>query len=183
MNRENQTAPGENTGARPAGQESAMESLPYRADLAVAYARRWALGRNPAYYNFEAIGGDCTNFASQCLYAGAGVMNYTPVMGWYYHSPDDRTAAWTGVEYLYRFLVNNKTAGPYAHLVPREEARPGDLVQLGDRDGVFYHTPVITAVTPTILVAAHTFDVLDRPLDSYMYDTVRFLHIDGVRRW
>lgn len=29
-------------------------------------------GRSPAYYDFSRIGGDCTNFASQGLYAGAG---------------------------------------------------------------------------------------------------------------
>ena len=57
---------------------------PYDRDAAVAYARRWALSRNPLYYDFEDIGGDCTNFASQCLFAGAGVMNFTPVTGWYY---------------------------------------------------------------------------------------------------
>lgn len=160
-----------------------MREIPYDRNAAVAYARTWAFERNPAYYNFEKIGGDCTNFASQSIYAGAGIMNYTPVMGWYYRSSSDRSASWTGVNYLYNFLINNKSVGPYAHVVTREEAMPGDIVQLGTRDGHFYHSPVITAVTPTILVAAHTFDALDRPLSSYIYDVARFLHIDGVRVW
>ncbi len=94
----------------------------------------------------------------------------------------DRTASWSGVEYLYNFLVNNRSAGPYAHVVSRDEAAPGDIVQLG-RNGTFYHSPFITATTPTVLVAAHTFDTLDRPLSSYQYETARFLHIDGVRTW
>lgn len=34
-----------------------------------------------------------------------------------------------------------------------------------------------------ILVAAHTFDALDKPLYSYDFAAVRFLHIDGVRSW
>ena len=55
-----------------------MEELTYDRAKAVAYAERWALSRNPRYYDFEDIGGDCTNFASQCIYAGAGVMNWTP---------------------------------------------------------------------------------------------------------
>ena len=46
---------------------------PYDRDAAVAYARRWALSRNPLYYDFEDIGGDCTNFASQYIFAG-GIM-------------------------------------------------------------------------------------------------------------
>lgn len=160
-----------------------MREIPYNRDAAVSYARKWALDRNPAYYNFDAVGGDCTNFTSQSIYAGAGVMNYTPVMGWYYRSSYDRTPSWTGVEYLYNFLVNNRSVGPFAHVVTQSEALPGDIVQLGTWDGDFYHSPIITAVTPTILVAAHTFDALDRPLSSYSYDVVRFLHIDGVRVW
>ena len=159
-----------------------MQEIPYNRDAAVAYARKWALGRNPAYYNFENIGGDCTNFASQCIYAGAQTMNFTSVLGWFYRTSYDRTASWSGVKYLYKFLVNNNGIGPYASVVLQEEAQPGDLVQLGTESGVFYHTPVITAVTPGILVAAHTIDSLDRPLSSYDYEIVRFLHIEGVRK-
>lgn len=155
--------------------------FPYDRAAAVEYARSWALSRNPKYYDFEEIGGDCTNFASQSIFAGAGSMNYTPVMGWYYVSPSDRTASWTGVEYLYEFLIGNKGAGPYASVVPKSAARPGDIVQLGGSGG-FYHSPVIVAVSPVILVCAHTYDALDRPLDSYVYQTARFLHIEGTRR-
>ncbi|MEE1074148.1 MAG: amidase domain-containing protein [Acutalibacteraceae bacterium] len=160
-----------------------MKVIPFDRTAAAEYARRWALGRNPEYYNFENIGGDCTNFASQCIYAGAKIMNYTPVTGWYYNSVADRTASWSGVEYLYKFLINNRSVGPFARIVNRDEAKVGDIVQLGRSDGSFYHSPVITAVTPTILVAAHTFDALDRPLDSYIYDNIRFIHIVGVRVW
>ena len=160
-----------------------MEETRYNREAAVAYARKWALSRNPAYYDFENIGGDCTNFASQCIYAGAGQMNYTPVTGWFYRSVNDRSAAWTGVEYLYRFLTTNRSAGPYAHTVPQRLAMPGDIVQLGTAAGDFYHSPVIVAVSPVILVCAHTYDALDRPLSSYNYENIRFLHIDGVRKW
>ena len=158
-----------------------MRELPYDRVAAVTYARKWALGRNPAFYDFENVGGDCTNFASQCIYAGAGIMNFTPVMGWYYRSSSNRTASWSGVEFLYNFLVGNLGVGPYARVVTEQEVLPGDIVQLGYANGDFYHSPVITATTPQILVAAHTYDTLDRPLSSYVYDTARFLHIEGVR--
>ena len=158
-----------------------MQEIPYNREAAVGYTRRWALGRNPAYYDFENIGGDCTNFASQCIYAGTQTMNFTPVLGWYYRSSSDRTASWTGVEYLYDFLVNNRGVGPYERIVPQWEAKPGDIVQLGTENDGFYHSPVIIAVEPTITVAAHTYDALDRPLSSYTYEFVRFLHIEGVR--
>lgn len=159
----------------------AMREIPYDRAAAVAYARRWAFARNPAYYDFERSGGDCTSFASQCILAGAGVMNYTKVMGWYYRSSADRTASWSGVEYLYNFLTANAGAGPYAREVSLEDASPGDIVQLGRSDGHFYHSPVIVAVRPALLVAAHTTDALDRPLSSYAFDRARFLHILGVR--
>ncbi|MCH5338634.1 MAG: amidase domain-containing protein [Acetatifactor sp.] len=158
-----------------------MQVRPYNRDAAVAYARRWALERNPAFYDFENDGGDCTNFASQCIYAGAQTMNFTPVLGWFYRSSYDRTASWTGVKFLYNFLVNNQGIGPYARVVTQGEVEPGDIVQLGTENGDFYHSPVITAVTPIILVAAHTFNALDRPLSSYVYGSVRFLRIEGVR--
>ena len=45
-----------------------MILLPYRRQQAVAYAHYWAYRRNPSYYDFEAIGGDCTNFVSQCIF-------------------------------------------------------------------------------------------------------------------
>ncbi len=60
-----------------------MRETGYRREAALQYAERWALGRNPRYLDFEKLGGDCTNFASQCIYTGSGGMNYTPVMGWY----------------------------------------------------------------------------------------------------
>ncbi len=155
----------------------------YDREAAVAYARKWAFGRNPAYYDFSELGGDCTNFASQCIFAGCGVMNYTPTFGWYYVSVNDRAPAWTGVNELYRFLISNGGAGPYAREVTASEARPGDLVQLGDRNGGFYHTPVIIATEPEILVAAHSYDALDRPLSSYFAFSYRFLHIEGARTY
>ena len=160
-----------------------MREIPYDRASAVAYARKWAMDRNPAYYDFEEIGGDCTNFASQCIFAGSRIMNYTPTLGWYYRSSYDRSPSWSGVQYLYEFLIKNTSVGPFARVISADEAEPGDIVQLGTANGHFYHSPVITSVSPTIMVAAHTDDSLNRPLSSYTYEQVRFIHIDGVRTW
>lgn len=153
----------------------------YDEAAAVAYARRWALLRNPAYLDFHGLGGDCTNFVSQCLYAGAGVMNRTPVYGWYYLTGNDRTASWAGVEYLYRFLTANKGPGPYAQEVGREEAVPGDVVQLGDLSGYTHAALIVDVRQGECYVAAHTLDSWMRPLSSYRQPARRFLHILGVR--
>ena len=158
-----------------------MRIFAYNRLAAVSYARRWALERNPMYYDFDEIGGDCTNFASQCIYAGARVMNYEPTYGWYYISPDDRSPSWTGVEFLYSFLVNNNSFGPFGRTVGQNQVQIGDIIQLGRADGTFYHSLVVSATFPRILVCAHSDDYLNRPLSSYTYDNIRFIHIDGVR--
>ena len=160
-----------------------LELITYNREAVVAYAKDWAFGRNPAYYDFSRIGGDCTNFASQCIFAGAGVMNFTPVFGWYYRSPINRTASWTGVEYLYNFLTTNEGAGPFAQEVPLNELEIGDIVQLGRETGDFYHSPVVVGFSgQNILVAAHSFDAFGRTLASYRAPVTRGLHIVGVRK-
>ena len=158
-----------------------MRSFDYNRNNAVEYAKRWALARNPRYYDFHGIGGDCTNFASQCIYAGARVMNYEPTYGWYYISPDDRSPSWTGVKFLYSFLVNNNSFGPFGRPVGQNQVQIGDIIQLGRADGTFYHSLVVSATFPRILVCAHSDDYLNRPLDTYTFDNIRYIHIDGMR--
>ena len=160
-----------------------MRQIEYDRIKAVEYAKKWAYGRNPDYYDFSAIGGDCTNFASQCIYAGAGVMNFTPTFGWFYRSANDRTPSWTGVEFLYNFLVNNDGAGPFAEVVPLEKLEAGDIVQLGHATGDFYHSPVVVSNTRgRIRVAAHSYDAYNKPLSSYSFAQARGIHILGVRK-
>lgn len=156
--------------------------VPYNRDLVYEYAKKWAYRRNPRFYDFEDIGGDCTNFASQCIYAGCGVMNFTPVYGWYYLSSSERTASWTGVRYLYDFLVTNRGEGPYAEAVSRDRMEVGDIIQLANAEGVFYHTVVVVSVLPELCIAAHSYDAFMRPLDTYNYASARFLHILGARK-
>lgn len=160
-----------------------MIVVDYNREAALAYAKKWAFLRNPAFYDFSKIGGDCTNFASQCIYAGAGVMNYTPTFGWFYKSVNDRTPSWTGVQYLYNFLVGNEGIGPFAKEVPLAELEIGDIVQLGRATNDFYHSPVVVGFSRgQILVAAHTYDAFNKPLSSYNYALARGIHILGVRK-
>lgn len=162
----------------------------YRRDRALTYARRWALDRNPLFTDFSGIGGNCTNFASQCVLAGSCVMNYTPDFGWYYVSPEERAPAWSGVNYFYDFLTGAPTfearnggIGPYAVEVPREAVEIGDVIQIAAEGDEWSHTMVVSAVREDgeILVCAHSIDSLDRPLSTYEYENIRYLHILGVR--
>ena len=153
----------------------------YDRKAAVSYARRWALKRNPAYLDFQGIGGDCTNFVSQCLYAGSGVMNFTPAFGWYYRSAADRAPAWTSVEYLYRFLTENQGAGPYAAVVRSSEVCPGDVVQLANPGERYTHAALVIEVSGgELYVASHSFDAWRKPLSAYRQPVRRFLHIVDV---
>lgn len=160
-----------------------LSVYPYDREAAVAYAKKWAFSRNPDYYNFNRLGGDCTNFASQCVFAGCGVMNFTPTFGWFYRSLNDRTPSWTGVEYLYNFLTRNETEGPFGQEVALSQVQIGDIVQLGRETGDFYHSPVVVGFSGgQPIVAAHSYDALYKPLFSYRADIYRVIRIDGYRK-
>lgn len=164
----------------------ALAVIPYDRQAAVAYAHKWAFGRNPDYFDYEEVGGDCTNFASQCLYAGTGVMNYTPVYGWYYIDANQKAPAWTGVEYFYNFITRKEVnPGPFGVDAPLEAMEPGDFVQFRFDKDTFGHTPIIVSIgsPPTLentLIAAHSYDADYRPLSTYFFRDIRFLHILGA---
>ena len=165
----------------------ALPIIPYDRKAAVRYAHQWAFSRNPAFYDYEELGGDCTNFASQCIYAGTGVMNDKPIYGWYYIDPDNKAPAWTGVEYLYNFLTRPQASlGPVAQVTEDlRSAMLGDVIQLRFAGDVFQHSPVVVQSSvdgspDKILLAAHSSDADWRPLSSYEYESYRVLHILGA---
>ncbi len=154
----------------------------YNRQKCLEYANQWALSRNPAYYDYEKIGGDCTNFASQCIFAGSGVMNYN---SWYYKNGNNKSPSWTGVEFLYNFLVNNKGVGPHGMEVLQNQIQVGDLVQLSSNGQRFTHSLIIVDIgnvnyLSDILIATHTYDALRRPLVTYDFEKIRFVHIDKI---
>lgn len=154
----------------------------YIRERAVMYARKYALVRNPLFYSFAGIGGNCTNFVSQCVLAGSCVMNFAPIYGWYYLSTNRRSASWTGVDFFYNFMIYNEGIGPYGRDAAIEEAMIGDVIQLQNADGVFYHTLIISKIeNGEIYICANSNDALDRPLSSYNYASFRLIHIMGVR--
>ncbi len=158
-----------------------MRISEYKVEQAINYALTWAKKRNPKYYNFDGLGGDCTNFISQCLYAGCKVMNFTKTFGWYYRSSSDRTPSWTGVEYLYNYLITNDRIGPFASVVNQNQVAIGDIVQLGHTTGDFFHTAIITEIyNGEIFVCCHSRDLINVPLSIFRYDIIRFLHVEGV---
>lgn len=165
-----------------------MKILEYNRNAVVNYAKDWAFSRNPKYYDFSSIGGDCTNFASQCLFAGSKIMNKTKNIGWYYNSINDRSPSWTGVTFFYDFLTNNylqkvgNGIGPFGVETNLSNIKIGDFIQLGKNDGRFYHTLIVVGFdNETPLVASHSFDSYNRNLYSYNFSRLRCISILGVR--
>lgn len=163
-----------------------MKKVAYNRQRAVEYAHKWAYERNPKYYNFDNIGGDCTNFISQAIFAGSKVMNYENP-GWFYSSLNSRSPSWTGVEFLHDFLVNNKGLGPYAHEIDASNINLGDIIQLKFDEPSFGHSLiVVSAGSPAsidnIKIASHAFNSDNRLLTTYNWSDIRFLHIQGVRK-
>lgn len=90
-----------------------LKNIIYNRANVLSYAKKWSFDRNPKYYDYDSIGGDCTNFVSQCIFSGCGIMNYSKTSGWYYISANNKSPSWTGVQFLYNFLCGNKSVGPY----------------------------------------------------------------------
>lgn len=144
------------------------------------YAKKWALSRNPRYYNYDYLGGDCTNFVSQCIYAGCGQMNYNSLNGWYYINANDKSPSWTGVEFLYDFLISNKGAGPKGEETSIDKLEIGDVIQLSFDGFRFSHGLIVVQNGNSIentLIAAHTYDVFDKKVVDYSFEKYRCIHL------
>lgn len=130
--------------------------------------------------NFDGYGGDCTNFISQILYAGGAPMDTTGNLTWYYYSMSNRAPAWTSVQYLYNYLINNDYIGPQGYTSSGYvyTAQKGDIIQVDfTKDGTYEHSLCIVqhsaGTTTSTKVAAHSNNSWNRPLSDY----------SGNKRW
>lgn len=157
-----------------------MSKERYNRKEVYEYAKKWAYDRNPKYYNYDLIGGDCTNFISQCIFAGCKQMNYRKDMGWYYINGNNKSPSWTGVEFLYNFLINNKESGPSGTETTIDKLDVGDIVQLSFDGNKFSHSLVVIQNSDNInntLVATHTFDTFGKKVSEYNYYNYRCIKI------
>ncbi len=161
----------------------------YNRSKALLYAHRYALTRNERYFDFSSLGGDCTNFCSQCLYAGAHRMNYASPFGWYYRSSNDRSASWTGVKFFKSFLTDNLVVnrvgegyGPFAEERDVRELDVGDFVLLSNEKEVYFHSTVVVGFKgKEPLLASHSRDAFELPLSRFDYNEAKGLHVLGYR--
>ena len=117
-------------------------------------------------------------------------MNFTKEFGWYYLDPNNKAPAWTGVTYFYNFMTRSETTiGPVAQDASISQMELGDVIQLSFDGENWNHSPVVVgllrrpALRPAdVLIAAHSYDSDNRPLSTYDYQGIRFLHFIGVRK-
>lgn len=168
----------------------------YNRTAAAQYANAWASNtqtlRNPVWGNFDPPngGGDCTNYVSQVIYAGAPQMDNTGSYQWYYYGYNNRAPSWTDVSSLYTYLINNTWTGPYGAVITNACAlRGGDVIQLKSGSTWFHSLAVVavlancTNIGPGTAVRynAHTTDRYQYPLSYVSAYTKRLIQIQGWR--
>lgn len=162
----------------------------YRREDAVAYAEQWWEESNPSYEKFEV---NCTNYVSQCIFAGGAPMNYTGrrESGWWYkgmaNGQELWSYSWAVANALQAYLSPSRTYGLRAQLVDSpHQLMLGDVICYDwDGNGRFQHNTIVVAFTPDgmPLVNANTVSSRHRYWDyrdSYAWTErtrYKFFHI------
>lgn len=123
----------------------------YNRQNAVNYALTYAENPNSDYRYFS--GADCTNFVSQCVYAGGwpkiGWNKYSS-SHWFYNSYYIYSYTWTRADYFGKFLAIYSGRGfarSLSHHPWNQYFEIGDIVQADkDNNGKWDHTMIVTEV-------------------------------------
>lgn len=127
----------------------------YNRERAVSYAHKYWNSHNPAYRYFST--NDCTNFISQCLYAGGFPMiKGHRGQGWWYKqgNPDSWSYSWAVANSLYWFLRNRTQ--PVSRV---QDLQIGDVICYDfEGDGRWNHNTIVTSkdANGEAYVNAHT---------------------------
>ncbi len=160
----------------------------YNRQQVVTYADKWWNSYNPSFQTFEV---DCTNYVSQCLYAGDALMTYGGRgSGWWYKGIGSKSANWSyswSVAHSLRWYLKNSRKGLTAIEVSSPlELTIGDVICYDfDGDGNWQHNTIVTEIdyNGMPLVNAHTVNSKRRYWsyrDSYAWTsktTYAFFHI------
>ena len=122
----------------------------YRRDLVVAYADQWWNKGNPTYDEFDS---NCTNYVSQCIFAGDVPMIYTNRRdsGWWYKGREQGkewwSYSWAVSKALASFLMKPRNQGLRAiEKAYADELELGDIIVYDWNGNTRYqHTTIVTA--------------------------------------
>ncbi|WNQ12117.1 amidase domain-containing protein [Paenibacillus aurantius] len=161
----------------------------YDREAAGRYADTWWNSYNPRFLHFEV---DCSNYVSQCLFAGGAPMNYTGKReaGWWFQGRSGKQELWSfswAVANSLRLYLGGSRTGLRAETVtdPRR-LKVGDVISYSwNGDGRFGHSTIVAGLDANgmPLVNAHTVNSKHRYWDyrdSYAWTErteYRFFHI------
>lgn len=185
--RKNSNSPIE--GIRFAGRRSATASYKYNYNAAVAYALKYAYGKNSNYPDWINKKTDCANFVSQCIYAGAPAMNIYKTWA---INRFVAGKAWINVNDQWNFLITNTGRGPVAIDNTRYlDICKGDVINFWSRGYNRYsHTVIVTGLGQfgEVYFSGHTRERRNYPLDAayasgaYNQSKQRTAHIIGYNK-
>jgi len=151
--------------------------IAYDRQAAIYYANMWATkdmsddgrGYNPEYYDYTLEGGDCANFASQCLIAGGVTLSSVGYI--------DGKGCIPGAETLRQSLRTNHDALE-SGLLP-DALTIGDIVFLVN--GEAWHTLfVVDRIGNDIYINCHTDDRKHAPLTEFAGESMVYLSLDST---
>lgn len=129
--------------------QRSTERAMYNRMEAARYADLWWDKGNPAYLTFEV---NCSNYVSQCLYAGGAPMKQTGQRdaGWWYKGrvggQELWSFSWAVAESLQFYLLTSRSGLRAQEVASAAELDLGDVISYDwDGDGRFQHTTVVTA--------------------------------------
>ena len=177
----------------------------YDRNAAKAYIDSWWNKRNPSWGDFDSLGGDCTNYASQVINAGGIPEDKTGSYQWYWDnmqpprtsSPYTRSPSWGGVNEFWTYIQgnsnNNGPNGPqgqwWTTSSGHTQMQTGDVIQLSNGSRWFHtyvvhHTQWKTKNGRTsykVYVSSHNSNRQQDDIDAVAsaYPTRRYIRILG----
>lgn len=163
----------------------------YHREQARRYAERWWNDYNPHFRKFTV---DCTNYVSQCLYAGGFPMQGGDRRdrGWWYRrdskGEDNWSYSWAVAHSLHWYLAGGDTPIPIWEVHRPQELAVGDVICYDwSGNGTWEHTTIVTDINSAghPLVNAHTVNSRLRAWhyrDSHAWTPrtrYKFFHIEG----
>jgi hypothetical protein len=132
-------------------------SYEYNRAKAVRYAETWWNNYNPVFPRFEV---DCTNFISQCLYAGGAPMTGYPnrAKGWWCKN-NNWSYSWAVANSFRWYLSGSRVGLQAVEVSSPEQLMAGDVICYDFQgDGRFDHSTIVVAKDKDgmPLVNAHT---------------------------
>lgn len=164
-----------------------VERSPYQRAKAVSYAERWWNDYNPKFKKFEV---DCTNYVSQCLWAGGAPMKFSAdrAKGWWYRfeQPVNWSFSWAVAHSLRWYLPTSQSGLRAREVSSADQLQPGDVICYDfNGDGRWQHNTIVVKKDRRgmPLVNAHTTNSRNRYWeykDSHAWTEnikYKFLHI------